>query len=183
MPANGDGTGASAVACGLGVDELPLPPSQAKARASSTSTAKPSMGRCLRILPRDSRINCRDTSSIGGLAQGIARSCVPGRGVNGRLQEASIQFGGTFVDRLRKAGVIWSGRASSGPTRPARRVKMEKDLYGLYHKEEGSWWWGVGRRTLVGSLLRRYGGGNGRPHLREIGCGAGGLLTELPPTP
>ena len=56
---------------------------------------------------------------------------------------------------------------------------MEKDIYGLYHKEEGSWWWGVGRRTLVGSLLRRYGGGNGRPHLLEIGCGAGGLLKEL----
>jgi SAM-dependent methyltransferase len=56
---------------------------------------------------------------------------------------------------------------------------MEKDLYGLYHKEEGSWWWGVGRRTLVGSLLRKYGAGNGRPHLLEIGCGAGGLLKEL----
>ena len=59
---------------------------------------------------------------------------------------------------------------------------MEKDIYGLYHKEEGSWWWGVGRRTLVGSLLRRYGGGNGRPHLLEIGCGAGGLLKELSQT-
>jgi SAM-dependent methyltransferase len=59
---------------------------------------------------------------------------------------------------------------------------MEKDIYGLYHKEEGSWWWGVGRRTLVGSLLRRYGGGNGRPHLLEIGCGAGGLLKELAQT-
>jgi SAM-dependent methyltransferase len=56
---------------------------------------------------------------------------------------------------------------------------MEKDLYGLYHKEEGSWWWGVGRRTLVGSLLRKSGAGNGRPDLLEIGCGAGGLLKEL----
>jgi len=56
---------------------------------------------------------------------------------------------------------------------------MEKDLYGLYHREEGSWWWGVGRRALIGSLLRRYGGSNGRPHLLEIGCGAGGLLKEL----
>ena len=56
---------------------------------------------------------------------------------------------------------------------------MEKDLYGLYHREEGSWWWGVGRRTLIGSLLKRYGSGNGRPHLLEIGCGAGGLLKEL----
>ena len=56
---------------------------------------------------------------------------------------------------------------------------MEKDLYGLYHREEGSWWWGVGRRALIGSLLKRYGGSNGRPHLLEIGCGAGGLLKEL----
>src|SRR3989304_4319920 len=56
---------------------------------------------------------------------------------------------------------------------------MEKDLYGLYHREEGSWWWGVGRRALIGRLLKRYGGSNGRPHLLEIGCGAGGLLKEL----
>ena len=56
---------------------------------------------------------------------------------------------------------------------------MEKTLYGLYHKEEDAWWWAVGRRTLIGSLLRKYGNGNGRPRLLEIGCGAGGLLKEL----
>lgn len=56
---------------------------------------------------------------------------------------------------------------------------MEKDLYGLYHREEGSWWWGVGRRTLIADLLKRYGSSNGRPQLLEIGCGAGGLLKEL----
>src|SRR3990172_247858 len=56
---------------------------------------------------------------------------------------------------------------------------MEKTLYGLYHKEEDAWWWAVGRRTLIGSLLKKYGNGNGRPRLLEIGCGAGGLLKEL----
>src|SRR3990170_5193646 len=56
---------------------------------------------------------------------------------------------------------------------------MEKELYGLYHREEDSWWWGVGRRTLIASLWKRYGNGNGRPSFLEIGCGAGGLLKEL----
>lgn len=56
---------------------------------------------------------------------------------------------------------------------------MEKDLYGLYHKEEDSWWWGVGRRTLIANLWKKFGDANGRPSILEIGCGAGGLLKEL----
>lgn len=56
---------------------------------------------------------------------------------------------------------------------------MEKDIYGLYHREEDAWWWGVGRRTLIANLWERYRNGNGRPSLLEIGCGAGGLLKEL----
>ncbi|HLC29412.1 MAG TPA: class I SAM-dependent methyltransferase [Dehalococcoidia bacterium] len=56
---------------------------------------------------------------------------------------------------------------------------MEESLFSVYHREEGTWWWSEGRRALVTQLLRKYGNGQARPRILEIGCGTGGLLKEL----
>jgi SAM-dependent methyltransferase len=56
---------------------------------------------------------------------------------------------------------------------------VDEDLYPLYYREEGNWWWSAGRRALVTSLWRRYGSPRTRPRLLEVGCGTGGLLREL----
>ena len=56
---------------------------------------------------------------------------------------------------------------------------MDDHIYHLYHQEEDSWWWGVGRRALIRSLWRRYGSPSHKPTILEIGCGTGAMLTEL----
>src|SRR5437867_2100655 len=61
---------------------------------------------------------------------------------------------------------------------------MEEFVYDVLNNDD--WWWEVGRRALVKSLMRKYGP-NGpsrsgaRPRILEIGCGAGGMLEDLIP--
>jgi len=59
---------------------------------------------------------------------------------------------------------------------------MEDFVYGVLNNDD--WWWEVGRRALVKSLMRKFGtNGTGRdgtrPKILEIGCGAGGMLEDL----
>ncbi len=56
---------------------------------------------------------------------------------------------------------------------------MDEHLYSLYHREEDSWWWSVGRRSLIANLWKRYGDRDGSPAFLEIGCGTGGMLKDL----
>jgi len=60
---------------------------------------------------------------------------------------------------------------------------MEEFVYDVLNND--TWWWEVGRRSLVKNLLQRYGRNganpdNGRrPDILEIGCGAGAMLKDL----
>jgi len=59
---------------------------------------------------------------------------------------------------------------------------MEDFVYDVLNDDD--WWWEVGRRALVKSLMRKYGvgrasGDGARPKILEIGCGAGGMLEDL----
>lgn len=54
---------------------------------------------------------------------------------------------------------------------------MRADLYREMYELESSYWWHVGKRHLVLSLLRRYHVKNAQ--LVDVGCGTGLLMTEL----
>jgi SAM-dependent methyltransferase len=56
---------------------------------------------------------------------------------------------------------------------------MEESVYDLYSREEDTWWWAEGRRSLVTGLWKKYGTGIARPRILEVGCGTGGLLKRL----
>src|SRR5574341_1625508 len=58
---------------------------------------------------------------------------------------------------------------------------MDDFVYGVLNNDD--WWWEVGRRALVRSLMRKFAPNgltrNCRPRILEIGCGAGGMLEDL----
>jgi SAM-dependent methyltransferase len=56
---------------------------------------------------------------------------------------------------------------------------MEGFVHDVLDNEQ--WWWEIGRRALVKSLLKRYDRGGPRHQILEIGCGGGALIQDLRP--
>ncbi len=54
---------------------------------------------------------------------------------------------------------------------------MEEFIYDVINLD--SWWWEVGRRALVKSLVNRYANGANGQTVLEIGCGTGATMKEL----
>lgn len=56
---------------------------------------------------------------------------------------------------------------------------MERAEYEKMFLLEGSYWWFVGRRHILGQLLGQMGGIRGETEVVEVGCGTGGNLGML----
>ena len=54
---------------------------------------------------------------------------------------------------------------------------MEEFVYDVIGLD--NWWWEVGRRALVASLVNRYGNNGSTESILEIGCGSGATIKEL----
>jgi len=54
---------------------------------------------------------------------------------------------------------------------------MEEFVYDVIGLD--NWWWEVGRRALVASLVNRYGNNGTTESILEIGCGTGATMKEL----
>ena len=54
---------------------------------------------------------------------------------------------------------------------------MEEFVYDVIGLD--NWWWEVGRRALVASLVNRYGNNGSTESILEIGCGTGATIKEL----
>ena len=56
---------------------------------------------------------------------------------------------------------------------------MDASLYDEFNRLEGEFWWFVGRRRIVISLLKRSLTQRERPSILDVGCGTGFNLTAL----
>lgn len=54
---------------------------------------------------------------------------------------------------------------------------MEEFVYDVIAQDK--WWWSVGRRALVNSLVNRYANGANGHTVLEIGCGTGATIKDL----
>lgn len=54
---------------------------------------------------------------------------------------------------------------------------MEEFIYDVLNLD--NWWWSVGRRALVKSMVSRYANNSGDQTVLDIGCGTGATIKEL----